>query len=122
MPADDGAFRHRESRRRDVPFDRAGRLQIDLLGGRHVSSDRAADRDDAADKIRLDRRTDTDHEAVLADLDRPLDHAVDRQVTRADDITLQGDGLTNPRCDAPLVERLSNRRRAVWRSSVAAAG
>src|SRR5206468_402771 len=103
MAAYVGAFSHREPWGVDVAFDGSGSLQINFFGRSDISGNRAADGHDAPYQVCSDRSADADDKAVLADLDRAFDHAVNRQVLRADDIAPERDRLTNPRRHPPFI-------------------
>ena len=107
LARDDGPLGHDKSWCDDVANDRACRSKVELLPGSHVSRHRTANRDVLCDQVRCNRGARSDGQAMVAEFDRPLHVAIDRQIFSADDLALDSDGSSNPPSPSAFIKRCS---------------
>ena len=81
---DDGAVRHDQSWRGDVAVEGRARFQLDAVRNGDIADHCPADQDRFGDEVGRNRCALTDDHAVIADLDRALDFAVDSQILAAE--------------------------------------
>ncbi len=121
LARDDGPLGHDKSWCDDVANDRACRSNVELLPGRHVSRHRTANCDVLCDQVRFNRGARPDGQATVAEFNRPLHVAINRQIFSADDLALDSDRPSNPRSQSAFMKRCSRVRRKPWSHSFARA-
>ncbi len=118
---DDGPLGHDKPWCGDVANDRACRSKVDLLPGSHVSRHRTANRDVLCDQVRCNRGARSDGQAMVAEFDRSLHVAINRQIFSADDLALDSDRPSNPPSQSAFIKRCARIRRKPWSHSFARA-
>ena len=102
---DDSPLGHDKPWCDDVANDRACRSNVDLLPGSHVSRHRTANRDVLCDQVRCNRGGRSDSQAMVAEFNRPLHVAINRQILSADDLALDSDRPSNPPSQSAFIKR-----------------
>ena len=118
---DDSPLGHDKPWCDDVANDRACRSNVELLPGSHVSRHRTANRDVLGDQVRCNRGGRSDGQAMVAEFNRPLHVAINRQILSADDLALDSDRPSNPPSQSAFIQRCARTRRKPWSHSFARA-
>ena len=118
---DDSPLGHDKPWCDDVANDRACRSNVELLPGSHVSRHRTANRDILCDQVRCNRGGRSDGQAMVAEFNRPLHVAINRQIFSADDLALDSDRPSNPPSQSAFIKRRARTRRKPWSHSFARA-
>ena len=121
LARDDGPLGHDKPWCGDVANHRACRSNVELLPGSHVSRHRTANRDVLCDQVRFNRGARSDGQAMVAEFDRSLHVAINRQIFSADDLALDSDRSSNPPSQSAFINRCSRIRRKPWSHSFARA-
>ena len=121
LARDDGPLGHDKPWCNDVANDRACRSNVELLPGYHVSRHRTANRDVLCEQVRCNRAARSDGQAMVAEFNRPLHVAINRQILSADDLALDSDRSSNPPSQSAFMKRCARIRRKPWSHSFARA-
>ena len=121
LARDDGPLGHDKPWCDDVANDRACRSNVELVPRSHVSRHRTANRDVLCDQVRFNRGATSDGQAMVAEFDRSLHVAINRQIFSADDLALDSDRSSNPPSQSAFIQRCSRIRRKPWSHSFARA-